>query len=408
MELAAVGQGARAFLYMERYVIEGAKTYSPLASRTEAAVRYQPENEAPSFGLVTVCAPRDRVSLFQADPVPGLLRHFVRPEGVLFPVHPATWRNDAAEGIEDIRALPPSTPIQVAPTASTRTVLALEQLQGVPDHYIKLHYPVRISRFNRELRLKNIHNSVAVCSDLAHVLFDSFAYLPDSLGVALGAGGRAWGFLVREARARPFVAGRFLIPCFALYAGDLKHPESPPLLVQMIARLGVDPVPFVIDRVLGPIVACWATVARERGILLESHAQNTLIEVDRDMVPRRVVHRDLDVWIDPGARRRAGLAMPFLGRGMAADTDEEVQGHYSLVYDQFLGHHFFDYVLVILKGYYGADEELVRARVREIFRRFFPDADRLFPAGTMFKFRNGAPPDSKATLEDMRQAPGWR
>ena len=30
-----------------------------------------------------------------------------------------------------------------------------------------------------------------------------------------------------------------------------------------------------------PIVECWARVARERGILLESHAQNTLLELDQ-------------------------------------------------------------------------------------------------------------------------------
>ncbi|MEZ0171454.1 IucA/IucC family C-terminal-domain containing protein [Microvirga sp. TS319] len=408
MDLAAVFQGKQALLYMERYVDEGARTYSSLAGQTEAAPRYRPERDTPAFELVAVDAPRDRVSVFRADPSPGLLQHFVRPQGVLFAVHPETWANDAVEGLGDIRALPRTMPIRVAPTASTRTVLALEHPENVPGYFLKLHYPVRISRFNRELRLKNIHNSVAVSRDLANLQFEKFAYLPDTLGVAFRVNEKSWGFLVRETRARPFAAGRFLIPCFALYAGDLNHPDASPLLVQMIDRMAAEPVSFVVDRILAPVVECWARAARERGILLESHAQNTLLEIDRDCVPRRVVHRDFDVWVDPGARRRAGLGMPFLGRGMAADTDEAVRQHYSLVYDQFIGHHFFDYVAGVLKSHYGVDEEIVRARVREVFHHAFPDADRLFPVRTMFKFRTESPPNRNVLLEDMRQPPVWR
>lgn len=408
LELTAVVQGDQALLYMERYVEEGARTYSPLAGRTEAAPRYRPESAVPSFDLVTVNVPWDCVSVFQADPAPALLHHFVRPEGVLFAVHPETWVNDAVEGLGDIRAFPLDAPIRVAPTASTRTVLALRQPKAIPGHFLKLHYPVRISRFNRELRQKNIHNSVAVSRDLANLRSDKFAYLPDALGVAFGADEQSWGFLVRETRPRPFVAGGFLIPCFALYAGDLNHPAAPPLLVQMIARLAAEPVPFVVDRILGPIVECWARAARERGILLESHAQNTLLEVDRDFIPRRVVHRDFDVWVDLGVRRRASLEMPFFGRGIAADTDEALKQYYSLVYDQFIGHHFFDYVLGTLQLYYEVDDEFVRAQVREIFHRSFPDADHFFPARTMFKFRNESSPDRKVMLEDMQQAPVWR
>lgn len=214
MELAAIVRGDQALLYMERYVDEGAKTYSPLAGQTEAAPRYWAESDEASFELVTVNAPRDRVSVFQADPSPGLLARFVRPQGVLFAVHPETWANEAVEGIDEIRALSRDAPIRVAPTASTRTVLALDHSGDIPAHFIKLHYPVRISRFNRELRHKNIHNSIAVSRDLANMRFDKFAYLPDALGITFGSEEQSWGFIVREARPRPFVEGRYLIPAF--------------------------------------------------------------------------------------------------------------------------------------------------------------------------------------------------
>lgn len=408
MKLEAVVQDDQALLYMERYVDEGAKTYGPLAARTEAEPRFRPESDQPSFELVTVNAPPDRVAIFQADPSPGLLEHFVRPQGILFAVHPQTWASAGIEGLDEIRALPRAAPIRAAPTASTRTVLALGEPEDVPAHFIKLHYPVRISRFNRRLRRKNIHDSVAVTRDIAQVHVDRFAYLPEALGFTFGDDERSWGFLVREAVPRPFAEPGFLIPCFALYGGDARRPDDPPLLAQMIERLGAEPASFVIDEIFGPIVECWAKIARERGLLLESHAQNTLLEIDRDFRPRRVVHRDFDIFIDLEARRRAGLPAPFFGSGMGADAGGGVERYYSLIYDRFIGHHFFDCLLSVLKCHYAMDEEYIRRRVRQIFHRSFPDAGRFFPAQTVFSFSNEPPPGREFVLEDLRQAPVWR
>ena len=212
MKLDAVVQDHNALLEMERYVDGGAKSYSALAARTEAAPSYRPESDASSFELVAVNAPIDRVVVFKADPSPGLIDHFVREQGVLFPVHPQTFEDCSLEGSDDLHALAREAPIQVAPTASTRTVFVLKPTDGVPRHFLKLHYPVRISRFNRRLRRKNIQNSVTVTCELAGVRAERFAYLPDVLGVTFGSGANAWGFLVREASPRPFVDGRFLIP----------------------------------------------------------------------------------------------------------------------------------------------------------------------------------------------------
>jgi len=408
MKLDAVIKEDRALGHMERYVNEGTKTYSPFSARTEATSQYQPESGRPFFDLMTVHAPKDRVAVFEADPAESLRNFFVRPDSVLFAVHPETWASAGVEHLDEIRALPRGEPIRVAPTASTRTVLALEHAGDIPPHFIKLHYPRRISRFNRRLKRMNIHNSVAVSRDVAHVGFEKFAYFPEVLGFVFGDGDLAWGFLVRERIPRPFRAGRFLIPCFALYAGDIEHPGDPPLLVQMIERLGAEPQSFVIDEIMIPIVECWAKVFRERGLLLESHAQNTLIEIDQDFRPRRIVHRDFDVWIDRTARRRAGLESPFPGTGIGMKTAEDIAAHVSLIYDRFIGHEFFDYLLAVLKRFYAVDGDAVRVRVKEAFHRAFPEADHVFPAQTMFYFSNDAPPGKEFMLVDMKQPPEWR
>jgi len=165
---------------------------------------------------------------------------------VRFLIHPETWASSGIDNLDELHALRRGEPLQVAPTASTRTVLTMETPANVPRHFIKLHYPRRISRFNRRLRRKNIRNSVEATHDLAHVKFDKFAYLPDSLGFTYGDGGAPWGFLAREGTPRPYRGARFLVPYFALYGGDLQHPDDRPLLVQIIERLGAEPQSFVI------------------------------------------------------------------------------------------------------------------------------------------------------------------
>ena len=408
MKIDDVVQGNQAFLYMERYVDERAKTYSPFAAKSEVAPEYQPRSNRPSFELITVYAPKEQVSVFRADPMESLWDFYWSSKGVRFLIHPETWSSAGIDYLEELQVLPRAEPIEVAPTASTRTILTVDPPANVPAHFVKLHYPRRISRFNRRLRLKNINNSVEGSRDVAHIQHQRFAYLPDSLGFTFGNGGNPWGFLIREETPRPHQEKRFLIPYFALYARDLKNPEASPLLVQIIERLQVEPESFVVDEIMIPVVECWARIVRERGILMESHGQNILLEVDDNFRPHRVVHRDFDCWVDLEVRERNGLDMPFLGSLIGVDTEYPREQHYSLVYDHFIGKELFGYLLELLKRVYGADEDTVRRRIRDAFHRNFPDSDSFFPAHTMFYFSNELLPGNDFRLVDMKQEPQWR
>src|SRR5437867_12114781 len=133
MKLDAVIED-RALCYMERHVNEGTKTYSPFAARSEAAAQYQPEGGSPFFDLKPVIAPADRVSVFDAGAPESLRNRFIRPEGILFAVHPETWASNDVKGLDELRAFPRGPAIRVAPSASTRTVFALDAAQGVPAH----------------------------------------------------------------------------------------------------------------------------------------------------------------------------------------------------------------------------------------------------------------------------------
>jgi len=91
MQLDEVLQGDAAFVFMERYVDETAKTYSPFAGKSEVAPQYQPRSDVTSFDVVTVNAPKSRVTVFEANPTTSLRQHYVRPERIVFAVHPETW-----------------------------------------------------------------------------------------------------------------------------------------------------------------------------------------------------------------------------------------------------------------------------------------------------------------------------
>src|SRR5438445_6019058 len=106
-------------------------------------------------------------------------------------------------------------------------------------------------------------------------------------------------------------------------------------------------------------MASWAKVVREPCSLLESHAQTILLEIDQGFRPRRIVHRDGDVWVDGELRKRAGLDMPFVRSSIGSDTSFPREQHYSLTYDHFIGRELFDYLLRILTRFYGAREDAV-------------------------------------------------
>jgi hypothetical protein len=181
-----------------------------------------------------------------------------------------------------------------------------------------------------------------------------------------------------------------------------------PLLVQLIDHHQADPASFVVGEIIGPIIECWSRVSHERGLLLQSDAQNLLLEVDDNLTPRRIVHRDLDVWVDLAVREEAGLSNPFIDIHRRPDKVHPIDQFYSLIYDRFMGRGFFDYLLRLLSSHYGANQEAIRQAVREIFNRAFPDAERFFPPHTTYYFSNAPPPGRDYDLEDTGQAPLWR
>jgi siderophore synthetase component len=206
-----------------------------------------------------------------------------------------------------------------------------------------------------------------------------FGYLPETIGIGIGQGDEGWGFVVRETTPRPFVAGEHkYIPIFSLFSGDSNSPADDPLLVQLIRLHGEEAMQFTISHIIDPIISSWVRTYKERGIIFGAHSQNVLLEVDRNLYPTRIIHRDLDLQVDPTIRKVKGLHMDFPKSLIGIDVKEPLNKVLSLKYDIFMGHHLFSYISQVLEKYFAVDPKLFREKVKEVFHREFVDADNFF------------------------------
>ena len=96
-----------------------------------------------------------------------------------------------------LASYPAGPAITVVPSANVRTVFVTAIDGGrVEPHFLKLHYPRRLSRFTRRLRRPIIGLQLWVADELARI---GAPVLPEVAGGVLGDDARqAWGYLVRE------------------------------------------------------------------------------------------------------------------------------------------------------------------------------------------------------------------
>ena len=217
-----------------------------------------------------------------------------------------------------------------------------------------------------------------------------------------------WGYLVRERNPYPRADYEsILVPIFSLYSVDVMQPGDTHLLVQLIEYHDADPLEFLVESVIKPIIESWSEVVQKRGILLDAHAQNTLLELDNKFIPRRVIHRDSEGReIDAGIRRAKGLPILFPYYVMQPE-DQKNKAIYSNVYDYQIGHHSLNFLATTLEQYFQVPIEHVREEARRIFHKSFPDSADYLPP-TVFQYSSQPQVDEKEQFVDTGKTPEWR
>ncbi len=402
MKLEQLSEGITSHLYAERYCGEGSRTYTPFANYSNVSRRYQSTSPYSSYELPSLLLPSEQVEIYAGGLDSDLAEEYVKaPVG--FYIHPELFFSDDPNIIRLRRQFPEGEPIEVTPTGSARSVFRLSD-SNLPPHYLKLNlHNRRISRQTRPEKRDDILEGMSISQDLSFVSNDKFAYLAEVGGVVISE--LNWAYAIREYTPRPQVReARFMIPYFSLYGHDLNQPDDLPLLFQLVERSHEDPESYIREKIINPVIECWCNAATERGILLCSHGQNVLLELDENFNPTRIVHRDLDKPVDLRVRRERNLGKIFstsiIGTHISLEDEK-----YGEIYDWQMGHHLLDFIASLSEEYYGINPKYLRDGAISVFRQFYPNPDLFFPK-TMHFFADEHVDDPK--IEDTGLKPVWR
>ncbi|GAA2385174.1 hypothetical protein [Dactylosporangium salmoneum] len=396
--------------YAERYLGVGTRTYSPYAADLDIADAYHPQRGAATFEVPTFRVPPS-AGVFRTaghpSPLPAL---YTGGDGFLLPVHPNALDAPDLAGAGVLARLARGPSLTVVPSANARTVF-VTAIGGRPvePHFVKLHYPRRLSRFTRRLRRPVIELQLWVSDELLQA---GTPVLPEVGGGWFGPHPTlddgfaddqdAWGFLIRA--ARPAVAApAWTVPLFALYGRDLHAPADPPLLEQLVDAFGEDPATFVATRVVAPMVRMWCATAAATGCPLETHGQNTLFAFDSRAKRTKVLYRDCAIYVDSALRAARGLpgGLPpanVIPRDVPLAADEV----FSLTYDSFMGHHALSYIAALARTTWGIPEAVLHDAARAAFTTpaLLPD--------TVFYYDNVLYDNGDWKLVDTGEPPSWR
>ncbi|MBI2742423.1 MAG: hypothetical protein HYX48_00705 [Chlamydiales bacterium] len=406
------------WLYFERYANGVApRPNNPLATYTEVDSAYRPGSPLPCYELPTYKIPSDLCSIVLApDADLSVITKYLKRGEVHLPIFPQLCGDMSIPKMAEITKHPKSS-VQVAPTASTRTVFVLEE--DAPAHCLKTSLgPLRITRAVRGLDKTRIDHSIAVskaisgCSDL--VKNPKFAFLHESFGASYGHQKDSIGFLVREMIPRPFIQEKHsMLPLFGLYSKDTRNPEARATLINLIEASDHDPETFVLESIYYPIIRGWVEIYLKTGAIIEAHGQNVSFEIDKDGVPGRAVFRDFDTFM-----RRKGLEMngistdgmnPFkLFEDEGTADSPKTKVIMSLVYDHEMGTPF-GRIAKVCEEEYGIPVERLQAKCRTYIRQILPEADLHFPKDETYNNKPGPiEPGKRAVFVQTPDKPVWR
>ena len=173
-------------IYVERYLNEGTRTYSRYADYTEAREDYRPDSIHPSFACPVFEVPRLEMNVYTAYPPPRLAEAYLGEETVPFCIHPQILAENPDDPyVQQTRSIGlQQQSVIVSPSSSTRTLFVKET--DIP-HALKLHFPFRISRYNRMMTDEVVAQAISVSREIEEgirFLDDRFAFLREVIGVS--------------------------------------------------------------------------------------------------------------------------------------------------------------------------------------------------------------------------------
>lgn len=399
-------------MYAERYLSEGTRAYSQFAIINEIDAAFQPNSDLESFDVPSIwikASENSQLIRLHHQLAGNVAQLYRRGETqFLLPIHPATLPLLQQNEREAFHRLTPGPILTVTPTSSSRTVF-VQTMDGhtdFPQHFLKLHFPGRISRFTRPLTHEDVTHQLWVSR---YLQANAVPHLPDiGGGFALLGGPSSVGFILRSASPGGSIEQPLhILPGFALYGRDKHAHADPPMFVQLPRLFGEDALTFIVDRVVTPVIRLWVTTVIRLGVIPELHGQNTLFCFDSLRRTSFVCFRDSDIFVDQRLGRLAsanvdGLPFELLGD----DTQHSVEQLLSLTYDSFLIHHFLKPLADQATKWLGIDLEAIRRAAKSAFSAAGGGA---LPLGRRaYYFDSALPPEEQFELAEISIFEQWR
>ncbi len=400
-------------IYTDRYRNKGTRTYSKHADYSEALPQYQPGSPVENFCLPCHWLPGEKVHLYLANPGQDLLDIYVKKDEIMFCVHPQVAKQFADDPY--VRILQEqgrvARGLTAVPSSSTRTLYIFQENRL--HHAVKVHLPVRISRYGRKMRNEVIEQAIRVSREMESgigQMDSSFAFLREVIGIShksispdCESRGENWGFLVRDMKPFPEKkSANTLIPGFALFGKDQFDPEISPILFDLIKD--ADPVSYILEQIMLPVISHWIDCFLGFGFMLEPHGQNILLEVDDQGTIQRIVHRDLSVGTDMRLRRDKKLSHENFPSYNQMETPEFL----SITYDMFMGNHFFARLVSCCQEKFShVRYEDFTEPCKKHFAARFPQHKTYFP-DRVFYFSEQRDLYGKPLYKNTGQLPVWR
>ena len=375
-----------AFLHLERNV----NARFPLDKKyADVDEKYTPDRGDRVFPLPFVLLPVQETDYYESNPTQKIKEELLEGEDIKFSVHPEMISDYTNLEIRSL--LKNNGFFEVSPTSSTRTVFT----RNLDKNFmLKVNLERKLGENVRRLRRNQVEHSNKICIDFENSQFPEFlGYLPETMGAVYVCNGIETGMVVREFQARPISNEKtYLLPFFSLFYLDKMFKEDDPLLTQIIEKFSVgNEFGFFREKILKPLIDSFAYFILDRGMDVDMHAQNTLLEIDKNGTPKRIVYRDFqDLFINLDRREHLGLSTDFsrnimerpsknyvVNGNRIEDNRKYKQILYSFEYDYKIGR-ILDYFSIVLSKFPSCSEEKIIDTAKEIFKKSFGETD-IFP-----------------------------
>lgn len=327
------------FMYFERDKMDRLANEELLVADTEKLdPRYSPEGKN-IFQVKGFWIERSQFHVFEDQLSPNLKKIYTSTikgkEYVLLLVHPQSesfYSQFLTKNKKNLNK--PDKMYWAAPTASYRSLLLWEEGRESEPFLTKVSADIVIGGAQRTIKGGEIARSVghSAILQLTNQNSHEIDFFRESFGI-IPKGMERGGMLVREMPEGLLTGERRMMPLFSLYSQS--SPKEEPYLLTQIKKSGLNPRDYLSEYIFRPFAKQWLDLAIDQGIFMEAHAQNLLVEIDRQgQLTKRFVYRDLGGFnMDLRFRARTGLPLPETLPHMGRVMDDYLQrSHSSEIY----------------------------------------------------------------------------